>query len=47
LLISPTFNDSNLTKKYPIKSEERKNFEKRWRARLVGEVDYKYPKFKP
>ncbi|MBW6480508.1 MAG: glycosyltransferase [Bacteroidales bacterium] len=45
LLISPSFNQTNLTKKYPLKSEERKIFEKRWRDRLINKMEYIYPKY--
>ncbi len=45
LLICPALRETNLTKKYPIRSEERNLFEKNWRARLIGNYTYDYPRF--
>jgi glycosyltransferase involved in cell wall biosynthesis len=45
LYISPDMQESNLSVKYDIKGQERKEFVDKYRSRLAGEFDYQYPVF--
>jgi glycosyltransferase involved in cell wall biosynthesis len=43
LYLSPERNEFNLTVKYPLGGEQRINFRKTYRNRLIGIGDYQYP----
>ncbi len=45
LYISPEMQESNLSVKYEIKGQERKEFVDKFRSRLAGEFEYQYPVF--
>jgi glycosyltransferase involved in cell wall biosynthesis len=45
LYISPAMQESNISLKYEIKGQERKEFVDKYRSRLAGEFDYQYPVF--
>ena len=45
LYLSPEMNETNLTRRYEIHGDERKEFFDKFRNRLEGRYDYEYPSF--